>query len=251
MNALPLHTVTTGDADLPPIVLLHGFSMSHAVFTPLMEQLSGQFHLVAPDLRGHGLSPKPVDAYRSSDNWADDIAAIVSRLDHPLLLGWSMGGRVVMDYLRFYGGTALSAIALIGSYTGPVPLATRANRGPLFDESERREGTAKFVRACTRDPLPAILTQTLLDQALLTPHHVRVSVGNRDEDYTATARTTTLPTLVLHGDTDAIVAPAVSAAHNIPGATHVIYADTGHTPFLEKPKRFADDLAAFAQGARI
>lgn len=250
MTALPLHTVTAGDPDLPPIVLLHGFSMSHAVFAPLMSRLSDRFHLVATDLRGHGLSPQPADAYADSADWAADIAAIVARLDRPLLLGWSMGGRVVMDYLRHHGDSALSAIALIASYTGPVPAATRANRGPLFDTAQRRDGTAKFVRACTLDPLPDALAQTLLEQALLTPHHVRVSVGDRDEDYTATARATTRPALVLHGDADAILAPAAAAAHNLPNAAHLIYPDTGHTPFLEQPNCFADDLANFAGTTR-
>ena len=248
--SLPLHIVTRGDPALPPVVLLHGFSMSHAVFAPLMAQLSDRYHLIAPDLRGHGLSPKPEDAYAVSKDWAGDIAAILAPLDHPVLLGWSMGGRVAMDYVRYHGDDALSGLALIGSYTGPVPAATKANRGPMFDESQRDSGTAKFIRACTKEPLPEALTQTLLAEALLCPRHVRLALAARDEDYTTEARRIRKPALVLHGDADAIVPPAASAAHNIAQATHLTYDGIGHTPFLEAPARFADDLDAFIRKAR-
>lgn len=251
MTGLPLHIVTKGNTALPSLVLLHGFSMSHAVFTPLMAQLSDRFHVIAPDLRGHGLSPKPEDAYANSATWADDIAWIVDPLDRPVLLGWSMGGRVVMDYIRHYGDAALAGVALIGSYTGPVPAATKANRGPMFDQAQRTTGTATFVRACTKAALPATLAQTLLDEALLCPHHVRVALADRDEDYTADAATIRKPTLVLRGDADGIVPPAASAAHNIPDATQIVYSGIGHTPFLEAPARFAQDISAFMRKARL
>ena len=247
---LPLHIVSQGNPSLPPVVLLHGFSMSHAVFVPLMAALSDRYHLIAPDLRGHGLSPKPENAYADSKDWADDIANILAPLDRPVLLGWSMGGRVAMDYVRHYGDGVLAGLALIGSYTGPVPTATKANRGPMFDEDQCEAGTAAFIRACTKAPLPEALTRTLLTEALRCPHHVRLALANRDEDYTADARTVRTPALVLHGDMDAIVPPAASAAHNIAQATHITYDGIGHTPFLEAPARFADDLDAFIRKAR-
>ena len=250
MTALPLHIVTQGDPNSPPLVLLHGFSMSHAVFAPLMAQLCDRYHVIAPDLRGHGLSPKPDQAYADSAAWAADIARIVDPLDRPVLLGWSMGGRVVMDYIRHHTDARLAGLALIGSYTGPVPAATKANRGPMFDDARRTEGTATFVRACTKDPLPDALAQTLLDQALLCPHHVRMALADRDEDYTSDAALIRKPALVLHGDADDIVPPAASAAHNIPNATHIVYDGIGHTPFLEASARFADDIAAFTRKAR-
>ena len=51
------------------------------------------------DLRGHGLSDKPRDAYGDSRLWADDVASIIDalNLDRPVLSGWSYGPLVTMD----------------------------------------------------------------------------------------------------------------------------------------------------------
>ena len=130
MTALPLHTVTAGDPVHPPIVLLHGFSMSHAIFAPLMALLSDRFYLIAPDLRGHGLSPKPVDAYASSADWAADIAQIIAPLDRPVLLGWSMGGRVVMDYILIRG--AISAFPPLSCTAMPTQSCRRRLQPPII-----------------------------------------------------------------------------------------------------------------------
>jgi pimeloyl-ACP methyl ester carboxylesterase len=54
------------------------------------------------DLRGYGdTDPLPIDATRGMRDWADDLAALIDvlRLDRVHLVGWSMGGGVVLQYL--------------------------------------------------------------------------------------------------------------------------------------------------------
>lgn len=89
MNVSRLHTVTAGSANKPPIVLLHAFSICHAVFGPLMKHLSDQFCRVALNLRGHRQSRNPANFYRCRADRTDDIASTVSRPDR--LLSSSMG----------------------------------------------------------------------------------------------------------------------------------------------------------------
>ena len=66
------------------------------------------FRIVTFDLRGHGLSEKPLgpEHYASGKLWADDLAAVIEQigLERPTLVAWSYGGYVVADYLR---GTAM------------------------------------------------------------------------------------------------------------------------------------------------
>lgn len=90
-----------GDSARPTLVLVHGNVSCGAFFEPLMEALSADFSLVAPDYRGFGESErKTIDATRGMGDLADDLAALIDtlNLDRPHLLGWSTGAGVVMRY---------------------------------------------------------------------------------------------------------------------------------------------------------
>jgi len=66
----------------------------------LNSELRDRCRLVAMDMRGHGLSEMPRDAYAGSKLWADDINAVLQalKLDRPVLCGWSYGPLVIPDY---------------------------------------------------------------------------------------------------------------------------------------------------------
>ncbi|WP_306231322.1 alpha/beta fold hydrolase [Agrococcus beijingensis] len=88
------------DADRRPIVLIHGNVSSSLFFQPLMLALPRP--TIAIDLRGYGDSETlPVDATRGVRDWADDVAGVLDELGESdvHLLGWSMGGGVVMQLM--------------------------------------------------------------------------------------------------------------------------------------------------------
>lgn len=100
-----VHTV--GDPEGIPVVLVHGNVSSNRFFDELLLALPVGYYGVAPDLRGYGLSEiLPINATRGVRDWSDDLRALfeslglTGRLVH--LLGWSMGGGVVMQYAIDY-----------------------------------------------------------------------------------------------------------------------------------------------------
>lgn len=102
-SRLHVHTRLAGPADGPLVVLVHGNVSSGAFWEPLMARLADRFQLVAPDLRGYGDSePKPIDATRGVRDFSDDLRALLVALDlaakPAVLVGWSVGGGVVMQY---------------------------------------------------------------------------------------------------------------------------------------------------------
>ncbi|WP_026926915.1 alpha/beta fold hydrolase [Granulicoccus phenolivorans] len=83
-----------------PVVLIHGNVSSSLFFQPTMQALPR--HTYAVDLRGFGDSETlPVDATRGVRDYSDDVAAVLDTLAVPRahLVGWSMGGGVVMQLL--------------------------------------------------------------------------------------------------------------------------------------------------------
>jgi 2-(acetamidomethylene)succinate hydrolase len=92
LDGVTLHAVATGKG--PLAVLLHGITANAYVFLPLMERLADHFRLVSIDMRGHGRSSKPATGY-AARNYADDIEALVRRLDvgPALLIGHALGAR--------------------------------------------------------------------------------------------------------------------------------------------------------------
>ncbi|OIJ86799.1 alpha/beta fold hydrolase [Streptomyces colonosanans] len=85
-----------------PVVFVHGNVSSSAFWDTALSLLPDRYRPIAPDLRGFGgTDPLPVDATRGLRDHADDLASLLAALgvDRAHLVGWSMGGGVIMQYL--------------------------------------------------------------------------------------------------------------------------------------------------------
>ena len=104
-----------------PVVLVHGNVSSSPFYYPLMNALAPSVRPIAVDLRGFGeTATAPVDASRGLADYADDVWATVDALGLPDvdLVGWSMGGGVVMQMLLDRPGsvTSLTLINPVSPY---------------------------------------------------------------------------------------------------------------------------------------
>jgi len=104
-SRLRTHVLTAGPGDAPVLVLVHGNVSSARFFAPSMSVLAERYRCLAPDLRGFGLSETAdVDARRGVRDFADDLHALLAESalvpsGQPVhLLGWSLGGGVVLQY---------------------------------------------------------------------------------------------------------------------------------------------------------
>ena len=90
-----------GDPAGPVLLLVHGNVSSSVFFEELMEDLSADFHLIAPDYRGYGGSERAtIDATRGMADFSDDLAALLDALgiEGPVdVLGWSAGGNIALQ----------------------------------------------------------------------------------------------------------------------------------------------------------
>ena len=92
-----MHIVRAGSGK-PPLVFVHGFACSHGDWRAQIEHFAPRHRVIACDLRGHGQTPgAPEDA--SIETFGADVAQLLAgeKLEHAVLVGHSMGCRVVLQ----------------------------------------------------------------------------------------------------------------------------------------------------------
>jgi pimeloyl-ACP methyl ester carboxylesterase len=244
----------------PELLLIHGLAQSHLSFVRQFAALAETCRVVSFDLRGHGLSDKPLDpaCYQDGRRWADDVQAVMAQagLRRPVLAGWSLGGRVVRQYLIHHGDAALAGINIVAARPVEHPGVVGPYRaaGRPADLAGRIRETADFLRACYEtQPGPEDFATALAFNMLL-PWEVREAIAGwatPAETAAEALRRVRVPVLVTHGRLDRLILPlaAEMTAALVPHARLSWYERSGHAPFYEAAERFNRELAAFAAAA--
>jgi len=262
-GGITLHAEETGNPAGKVILFIHGLSQSCIAWKKQMKSdLADTFRLVALDNRGHGLSEKPRDAYGDSSLWADDIHAIINKLelDKPLLAGWSYGGAIISDYIAYYGEDEISGTTWIGAVcrlgesmqaAGFVGEKFAAAAPGLFSENvgESVATAQKLIEL----GIPSGVTQEemylLLGSNLVVPPHVRAGLLSRNLDNDEVVCKIKKPMLLSWGEEDEII-PLRMGEHIAALAKHArisTYPGAGHWPFWEAPVRFNRELREFRE----
>lgn len=267
-DGVPLAVTEWGNPQGPPVLLLHGFSLSSAVWRAQQDPaLAARYRFVAVDLRGHGASGKPATpaSYGTAKVWADDIAAVIAakQLVKPVVVAWSFGGNVVMNYVRHYGDANLAGINFIGSTGGLAerlhPLAGDA--GYVEADRQRRSesladnipGQRYFVRMMTATPLAAVDEELWLVSTLQLPRYARAAMMGMPLDNMDLLERISVPTLFTTGSADASV-PATQLGpltRKLPRSALSVYEGAGHAAFAEQPRRFNRELMTFIDSVRV
>jgi pimeloyl-ACP methyl ester carboxylesterase len=264
-NGVRLHVLETGNPQGTPILFIHGFSQCGLCWSrQLNSDLANDHRLVAMDLRGHGSSDKPRDAYSDSRLWADDVHAVVHTLglEQPILSGWSYGPLLILDYIRHYGDDAIGGIHFIG---GISKLGSEAALSVL--STEFLANVPALLSTDAEESVRAL--ETLLDLAFESdladderylalgwnthvPPYVRQGMFARACDNDDVLSTIRKPVLITHSDAETIVKPAAAVQHlaAMPHAQAHWTRDAGHAPFWDQAAEFNERLRQFAAHTR-
>jgi non-heme chloroperoxidase len=206
-----------------PILMIHGFPLSHEAFEHQFEAFAvAGLRAIAYDRRGFGDSEKPGSGY-DYDTLADDLAGLINSLNlsDVLLLGFSMGGGEVARYVSRYGADKLSGVIFAASVT-PFLLKSNQNPdGPLDQakadeklsalEADRDKYFEGFVKKFYEVSGNVVVSQSEVDKAirLCKQSDQTAAIGCMkafsSTDFRRDLKSITVPTLVIHGDSDAVV----------------------------------------------
>jgi pimeloyl-ACP methyl ester carboxylesterase len=236
-----------------PLLLVQGMSGTHLSWgEPFVEALAADFDVARYDHRGIGRSAAVTDPFSIAD-LADDAAGVLDALgwESAHVLGISMGGMVAQE-LALRRPERIRTLALGCTYCGgpgsaPAPDATvqRLSAGMTSGDRERairtmfdvnvstafaeRDGAYDAFRAMAK-ALPAPLPVIMLQMQAIAQHDTSARLPSLD-----------LPTLVVHGDADAML-PVQNGrliAELIPRARLEILEGVGHMFWWEQPERSA------------
>jgi non-heme chloroperoxidase len=259
-DGVALAVQESGNPDGQAIVFIHGLlgsrlNWEEQVASPQLQR----YRLITYDLRGHGLSGKPTapDAYGDGRRWADDLATVIAaaRVRKPVLVGWSLGGAVISNYLAAYGDGGIAGAVYVDGVIELAPDQITPHPDIYRDivssdlkthlDTERR-----FLALCFQRQPDAATFARLLANAAMASWEMQAAVQTMSVAAAEGLGKARVPVLLLYGAHDALVrpAPAIARARAInPRVRSLVYADAGHAPFLEEAARFNRDLSHFVE----
>ncbi len=256
------------------VVLIHGFlDLSWSWQTTVEAGLAGRFHLVAPDMRGHGDSDHigPGGYYHFMDYLADlnDLIAKIGR-DRVSLVGHSMGGTVASFYAGSFADD-IHRLAVLEGMGPPVPVMQfpdrlaswvkgwrRAREQPMRSYANLAEAAARLRAHDSRldselaDRLAAHGTVATADGVKFKHDPLHVSRGPYPfnlEYAQAIWRAIRCPTLLVEADDSQLLRLMPDRAETrhtcIPHAEYATITDAGHMMHRHQPEALAETLLAF------
>lgn len=134
---LRLHYVDWGNPDAPPLLLVHGGRDHCRSWDWVAEELRHDWHVIAPDLRGHGDSAWSADGEYSVRACVYDLAQIIHqrKLAPVTIVSHSYGGAISVRYAGIYPENVRKLVAIEG--LGPSPKALKERFGNPIGERMR------------------------------------------------------------------------------------------------------------------
>jgi len=125
---LRLHYVDWGNPTAPPLLLVHGGRDHCRNWDWLAMALRDRWHVIAPDLRGHGDSQWSADGSYRMDSYIYDLAQLIhqQKLAPVTIVAHSLGGNISIRYAGIYPDTVRRLVAIEGLGASPRMMAERA-----------------------------------------------------------------------------------------------------------------------------
>jgi non-heme chloroperoxidase len=253
-----------------PVIFVHGWPLNQKMFEYQFMALSSQgYRCIGIDLRGYGMSSQPWQDY-NYDLFADDIQKVLNdlKLEQKFaMVGFSMGGAVVMHYVAKYYPKDLSHIVFMGaaapsftkregyphghdrSFCDNIIAGIMQNRpkavsefGKMLFSTPESQGPEMnswlFMQSMAASPLATVKSAEALRDSDLRNDMQMVSERN-------------LPVAIFHGVNDKICPFdfATVMHRGIKGSRLVKFEKSGHALNIEEKEKTNNELAKFITAA--
>jgi len=255
-----------------PLVLIHGAWATHAWWRWQVPDLIRDYRVIAYDVRGHGQST-PLQGVFSVDGFVHDLQMFLEHLHikSPVIIGWSMGGIIAMQYCLNlpFSAKALILIAASGHRTPRLKLRVCiAYMQSLLNLFADLAQPRKFDRSTRQFPRQNAWLEHQV-RKMLSPHASRdvfdwvindIKNTPRDNyfnlmkslwDWQAADQLSRIkiPTLIIAGAHDSLVRPRFSRMlhDTIPNSKLCVFENASHYLVLEQPELVNAEILKFLE----
>ena len=246
------------ETDGKAVLFVHGFPLNHTMWRFQLDELGGEYRMIAPDLRGLGKSdvPEPHTSY-SMDAYATDLKNLLDRLglSRVVLVGLSMGGYISFAFNRLFPDR-IRALVLVDTRAGAdSPEGFEGRMNAIEVVKSRGSGAIvdsmipKLFSPETLKKRPGIVSdvRTMMEQQNPVGVMGALWAMAHRPDSRPDLPGIRVPALVVVGEEDVLTPPseAKSMADAIPGARLEVIPHAGHMSPMEAPERFNKVLLEF------
>jgi 3-oxoadipate enol-lactonase len=259
VNGAHLFVEDAGNPAGMPVVFVHGFPFSHAMWDEQVRVAGTRHRTISYDVRGHGRSDVG-DGQYTIEGHVDDLLALLKEVhvDRPVVVGLSMGGYITLRALE-RDQERFRAAVLCDTRSEADTNEAKLRRFSVVSAVKRIGSEAfgkEFVKAVfapgAEHRVPAAVTMihsTIAHTPPLSIAGTQLALASRT-DTTSSLPHLTLPVLILVGEHDQTTpVSAAQAMHAlIPGSRLAVVPNAAHMSNLENPEFFNRQLLEFLAG---
>ncbi|WP_431091061.1 alpha/beta fold hydrolase [Paenibacillus sp. 8b26] len=240
-----------------PVLMVHGWPLDHRMYEYQVALLpSYGYRCIQVDLRGFGRSDRPWQGY-NYDRLADDLLAVIQALQlrQVRLIGFSMGGAIVVRYMSRHRGFGVDQLILLGAATPRFTPSSGFPQGTPVTEvdklikqayTDRPQLVTSFGELLFANPVSQSFRDWIRDQGFAASVHSMAFTlySLRDSDLRLDLPHIRVPTWILHGKLDQ-VCPfplAVETQKGIAGSRLIPFERSGHAVFYDALPEFNSTL---------
>lgn len=253
----------------PSILFIHGFTGSSKDWLPIISELKDDYHCLAMDLIGHGLSSSPEEIeFYNSESLNNQFLNVINyfELDTINLTGYSMGGRAALNFAVKYP-QLLESLTLESTSFGTLDGQLKKERIQFDNELAKfiiEKPIEEFVdywmnldifntqRRFSNSKLKEIRNLKLENSKTGLANSLRGFGAGLMPDFTKELQKIKCKTLLISGELDPIYFESNSQIVKLlPDAEHKIIKNAGHNTHLEEPKAFIKLLRNFYENSLL
>jgi pimeloyl-ACP methyl ester carboxylesterase len=241
-----------------PVVLLHAFPLNRQMWAEASRELSADYRIIAPDLRGFGETSGTATATMAA--MADDVIGLLDALqiEQAVIGGLSMGGYVALNLVGRYPERCCGLV-LADTRAGADSAEGQRNRATLAEKalSEGASSIAdqllpKLLSAGAGQEKPELAAQVraIIETAAAPAIAAASRAMAGRADSTAILPAISVPAMIIVGSEDSLtpITESIILKDSITNASLAIIPDAGHLSNLEQPEVFNRALGIFLEG---